>query len=506
MKARHTGLDKPRALQRVLYRAAKEDAHRRFHSLYDKVARSDVLVMGWERVRANRGAPGVDGVSIADVEASGVDRFLGELAEALRSGWYRPRPLRRVHIPKAGTTTKTRPLGIPTVTDRVMMAAARWVLEPIFEADFLECSFGFRRRRSPHHAVEAVRVAVNAPTRGDWVLDADLAGCFDNISHRALLEQVSRRVYDRRMLSLIRSWLQAGVLRHHSGITDLPAARQRCAARLGRRVATTRAAAGGAGALRRRLHHRLPDRDGPRSRCAHARDGGLVVQPRQDPRRRSAHGQARLRLPRVPLPQSRVSPMARSLVLPTVAINQRHGIGAGQDPRRNHPCVRRPLAGRPGRSAQPHPARMGQLLRRRQLRPRVQDHRPIRLRTPGTVHQQEAQPPRTQVASPAQLVLVLAPRHTPALRTRRVERAACLPMNDVGEPCAGGSSRQGCDPAGESPAMSVVRVGHEATPHPGTGNRPGDAWCERPGGSASMGAAVGATWRPSERRSPKVNE
>jgi Group II intron, maturase-specific domain len=112
MKARHTGLDKPRALQRVLYRAAKEDAHRRFHSLYDKVARSDVLVMGWERVRANRGAPGVDGVSIADVEASGVDRFLGELAEALRSGWYRPRPLRRVHIPKAGTTTKTRPLSL----------------------------------------------------------------------------------------------------------------------------------------------------------------------------------------------------------------------------------------------------------------------------------------------------------------------------------------------------------------------------------------------------------
>lgn len=211
MKARHTGLDKPRALQRVLYRAAKEDAHRRFHSLYDKVARSDVLAMGWEQVRANRGAPGVDGVSIADVEASGVDRFLGELAEALRSGSYRPRPLRRVHIPKAGTT-KTRRLGIPTVTDRVVMAAARWVLEPIFEADFLECSFGFRRRRSAHHAVEAVRVVVNAPTRGDWVLDADLAGCFDNISHRALMEQVSRRVCDRRMLSLIWSWLRAGVL------------------------------------------------------------------------------------------------------------------------------------------------------------------------------------------------------------------------------------------------------------------------------------------------------
>ena len=211
MRARHTGLEKPRALQRVLYRAAKEDARRRFHSLHDKVARSDVLAMGWEQVRANKGAPGVDGVSIADVEALGVDRFLAELADKLRAGRYRPQPLRRVHIPKPGTT-KTRPLGIPTVTDRVVMAAARWVLEPIFEADFRDCSFGFRPRRSAHQAVEAVRQAANAPTRGEWVLDADLAGCFDNISHAALMEQVSRRVCDRRMLTLLRMWLRAGVL------------------------------------------------------------------------------------------------------------------------------------------------------------------------------------------------------------------------------------------------------------------------------------------------------
>lgn len=211
MRARHTGLDKPRALQRVLYRAAKEDAQRRFHSLYDKVARSDVLAMGWEQVRANRGAPGVDGVSVEGVEASGVDRFLNELAHQLRSNIYRPKPLRRVHIPKPGSG-KTRPLGIPTVADRTVMAAARWVLEPIFEAGFLDTSFGFRPRRSAHQAVEAVRQAANVATRGDWVLDADLAGCFDNISHAALMGQVSRRVCDRRMLALIRSWLRAGVM------------------------------------------------------------------------------------------------------------------------------------------------------------------------------------------------------------------------------------------------------------------------------------------------------
>lgn len=137
------GVDRVRALQRVLYRCAKQDRDRRFHALYDKVARSDVLWKAWGDVRANRGAPGVDGITIDDVVGSGVGDFLDELAAKLRAGIYRPRPLRRVHIPKPGRPGQLRPLGIPCVADRVVMAAAKIVLEPIFEADFCPPATGF---------------------------------------------------------------------------------------------------------------------------------------------------------------------------------------------------------------------------------------------------------------------------------------------------------------------------------------------------------------------------
>jgi len=213
------GLDKPRALQRVLYRSAKEDPARRFHALYGHVVRSDVLARAWEDVRANRGAPGVDGVSITDVEASGVTAFLHELATALGDRTYRPAPLRRVYIPKAGETARdaSRPLSIPTVRDRVVMAAAKIVLEPVFEADFLPVSFGFRPKRSAHMACEAIRVEAN---RGaDWVLDADLSNCFGSISHDALMALIERRVSDGDMLKLLRSWLRVGVL-ENGVVTD----------------------------------------------------------------------------------------------------------------------------------------------------------------------------------------------------------------------------------------------------------------------------------------------
>ena len=155
---------------------------RRFHAVYDKVARSDVLWKAWGEVRANRGAPGVDGVAIGDVVASGVGEFLDELAKRLRAGTYRPRPLRRVYIPKPGRPGQVRPLGIPCVADRVVMAAAKAVLEPIFEADFLPSSYGFRPGLSAHHALETVRTTVN---RGKvWVLDADIRSCFDEIDSR----------------------------------------------------------------------------------------------------------------------------------------------------------------------------------------------------------------------------------------------------------------------------------------------------------------------------------
>jgi RNA-directed DNA polymerase len=206
------GLDPVRALQRVLYRSAKQDRERRFHAVFDKLTRSDVMWRAWVDVATNAGAPGVDGVTIAEIESAGVESvraFLEELTGRLRSGSYRPKPLRRVRIPKPGKKGETRPLGIPTVGDRVIMAAAKLVLEPIFEADFLPASFGFRPKRSAQQALEAVRQAANQGRQ--WVLDADIKACFDNIDHDALMGLVERRISDRQMLKLLRGWLRAGV-------------------------------------------------------------------------------------------------------------------------------------------------------------------------------------------------------------------------------------------------------------------------------------------------------
>src|SRR6266545_4543558 len=166
VRANHTR-DTTRELQRALYRAAKASATRRFHALFDKVSREDILRRAWREVKANAGAAGVDGQTISDIEQRGVDQFLAELAADLRAGKYRPRPVRRVFIPKAAGGE--RPLGIPTVRDRVAQAAAKAVLEPIFEADFRDCSYGFRPKRRAQQALEHVRQAVN---RGyGWAVD-----------------------------------------------------------------------------------------------------------------------------------------------------------------------------------------------------------------------------------------------------------------------------------------------------------------------------------------------
>ncbi len=200
--------DKVRDLRRALYRAAKASPTRRFHALYDKVYRADILAKAWQEVKANAGAAGADGQSIDDIERSGIEGFLRELANELREGRYRPQPVRRVLIPKADG--RQRPLGIPTVQDRVVQAAAKVVLEPIFEADFRDSSYGFRPKRSAHQAVEQIRQAAN---RGaNWVVDADIEAFFDRIDHAKLLELVAKRVSDRRMLRLLKQWLRAGVL------------------------------------------------------------------------------------------------------------------------------------------------------------------------------------------------------------------------------------------------------------------------------------------------------
>jgi RNA-directed DNA polymerase len=202
-------LDPVRDLQHALYRAAKADPGRRFHSLRDKVFRRDVLWRAWVAVRANNGAPGVDKTTLADVEQYGIERLLDELAVELRVGTYRPLPTRRVWIPKPGTSEQ-RPLSIPAVRDRIVQAACKIVLEPIFEADFLPCSFGFRPKRAQH---DALQVLVDEAWRGrKWVVETDIANCFSAIPQDKLMRAVEERVCDRAVLTLLRAMLRAGVM------------------------------------------------------------------------------------------------------------------------------------------------------------------------------------------------------------------------------------------------------------------------------------------------------
>ena len=201
-------VDKVRQLQRRLWAAAKRSPTRRFHALYDRIYRGDVLWEAWKRVRSNRGAAGLDAQTIVAVEEYGVERFLEELGAALREGRYRPQAVMRRYIPKGDG--RERPLGIPTVRDRVAQMAAKLVLEPIFEADFLPCSYGFRPKRSATMALETLRKA--GAKGGHHVLDADIRDYFGSIDHDKLMKLVGRRVTDRRVLKLLRQWLRAGVM------------------------------------------------------------------------------------------------------------------------------------------------------------------------------------------------------------------------------------------------------------------------------------------------------
>lgn len=206
-KANNT-IDKVRELQRKLYLSAKTNKKRKFHALYDKIYRIDILLKAWKQVKANKGTGGIDEIYIEDVVKYGEIKFLKEIQQELMGNNYTPKPVERVYIPKKDG--KKRPLGIPIIKDRIIQTATKIVIEPIFEADFKEFSFGFRPKRNQHQALEVIRKRCN--NKGWWVLDADIKGYFDNINHDKLMILVEQRISDRRILKLIRKWLKVGVI------------------------------------------------------------------------------------------------------------------------------------------------------------------------------------------------------------------------------------------------------------------------------------------------------
>jgi len=206
-------------IQAKLHRWARDDPHRRSGDLFNLVADPGFLLVAWDRVRGNRGArtAGVDGRTASSTEMrAGAGEFLGGLRSQVRDGSFRPMPVRERMIPKAGG--KLRRLGIATITDRVVQASLKLVLEPVFEADFLPCSYGFRPNRRAHDAVAEVRLLTSK--KYEWIVEGDIKACFDEISHTALMERVRARVGDKRVLALVKAFLKAGILSEDGQLRD----------------------------------------------------------------------------------------------------------------------------------------------------------------------------------------------------------------------------------------------------------------------------------------------
>lgn len=205
--------EKVRDFQRKIYQKAKQEVGFRFYVLYDKVRLPHFLREAYRRVSANGGASGIDGVSFASIEDYGVERYLTEIQEELESKTYRASAVKRIHIPKG--KGKTRPLGIPTIKDRIVQMSCKLVIEPIFEADFEESSYGFRPKRSPADAIKAIKLLLDS---GDSaVLDADLSSYFDTIPHAKLLKLVGQRISDKNILHLLKMWLKAAIWDEREG-------------------------------------------------------------------------------------------------------------------------------------------------------------------------------------------------------------------------------------------------------------------------------------------------
>ena len=202
-------ISKAQQLRDKLCLAAKMSKTRRFHQLYDKVYQMDILEEAWKTVKRNKGVGGTDGVRIEDIKEYGEEKYLQELQELLKDTHkYHPRKIKRVYIPKP--SGGDRPLGIPALRDRIVQASTKSLLEPIFEADFLDCSYGFRPKKCAHNALEEIRIWTNKGYK--FVLDADIKGYFDNINHEKLLEFVQQRISDKKILKLIRKWLKCGIV------------------------------------------------------------------------------------------------------------------------------------------------------------------------------------------------------------------------------------------------------------------------------------------------------